>query len=216
MVSAIDDAGLLIRDCFIWFYTQNQPKAMGLNHFINRLNEDFESKETLRKELSGWKTPQIKSCFEPIAMAQKKPEGTFLENFRRYQVGLINTNIRVGEEMFPCNILTIEQIEPNIDKCFLIAKPDKSEKGEYNNHKTVKPLSLCEHLIKLVTYSEDSIILDPFCGSGTTLLAAKRLNRRYIGIDINKEYLKIAKKRLGGLDYPNKSIKLRKEQACLF
>jgi DNA modification methylase len=40
------------------------------------------------------------------------------------------------------------------------------------------------------------IVLDPMCGSGTTCLAAKKLGRRFIGIDINKKYVKLAKNRL--------------------
>ena len=38
MTCAIDDAGFEIRDSFIWLYTQNQPKAMSLNHFVKRLD----------------------------------------------------------------------------------------------------------------------------------------------------------------------------------
>ncbi len=43
---------------------------------------------------------------------------------------------------------------------------------------------------------KDSIILDPFAGSGTTCVAAKQLGRKYIGIEINPDYIKIAKERL--------------------
>ncbi len=196
MVSAIDDAGFLIRDCFIWLYTQNQPKAMSLNHFIDKLNEDEQTKENLKKQLTGWKTPQIKSCFEPIVMAQKEPEGTFLENFKRYNVGLLNTNVKIGQDMFPSNVVSTDKINEVIDKCFLISKPDKKEKGDFNQHKTVKPLSFCEYIINLTTYSNEAIVLDPFAGSGTTLVAAKKLGRKFIGIDINKEYIEIAKKRI--------------------
>ena len=196
MVSAIDDAGFLIRDCFIWLYTQNQPKAMSLNHFIEKLNEDKKSKEILKNQLAGWKTPQIKSCFEPIVMAQKETEGTFLKNFRKYNVGLLNTNVQIGNNMFPANVVSTNEINEVVDRCFLISKPDKKERGELNIHKTVKPLSLCEYIIKLTTYSEDAIMLDPFAGSGTTLVAAKRLGRKFIGIDINKEYVEIAKERI--------------------
>ena len=55
MVSAIDDAGFLIRDCFIWLYTQNQPKAMSLNHFIDKLNEDKKSRDNLKNSCTGGK-----------------------------------------------------------------------------------------------------------------------------------------------------------------
>lgn len=196
MVCAVDDAGFLIRDCFIWLYTQNQPKAMSLNHFIDKLKEDETTKENIRKQLNGWKTPQIKSCFEPIVMAQKETEGTFLENFRKYNVGLLNTNVKIGENMFPSNVVSTDEINSVVDNCFLISKPDKKEKGEFNTHKTVKPVILCEYIIRLTTYSNDAIIVDPFAGSGTTLVAAKRLRRNFIGIEINKEYVEIAEKRL--------------------
>ncbi len=199
MVSAMDDAGFLIRDSFIWLYTQNQPKAMSLNHFIKKQKGSEEEKLNLQKRLSGWKTPQIKSCFEPIAVAQKETEGTFLENFKKYQTGLVNTSVTVGDEMFPANVISTDEINSVVDKCFLIAKPDKKEKGEFNTHRTVKPLSLCEYIIRLTTFSEDSIVLDPFAGSGTTLVAAKRLNRKFIGMEINKQYLKIIQKRISDI-----------------
>jgi len=196
MVSAADDAGFLIRDCFIWLYTQNQPKAMSLNHFIEKSDREERTKNELKKKLDGWKTPQIKSCFEPIMMAQKPCEGTFLDNMLKFNVGLVNTNVKIGEDMFPANVMSVEPIDPNIDRCFLLPKPSREEKGEFNTHRTVKPLSLCEHLIRLTTFSEEAVVLDPFTGSGTTLVAANKQGRNFIGIDSNRVYVKIALKRL--------------------
>ncbi|PIU61545.1 MAG: site-specific DNA-methyltransferase [Armatimonadetes bacterium CG07_land_8_20_14_0_80_40_9] len=196
MVSAIDDAGFLIRDCFIWLYTQNQPKAMSLNHFIDKLDCDEKSKIKLKERLDGWKTPQIKSCFEPVVMAQKECEKTFLNNMLKYNVGLLNTNVKIGEDMFPSNVITTQEMYEIIDKCFLLPKPTKEEKGEFNIHKTVKPLAICEYIINLTTFSEDAIVLDPFVGSGTTAVAAKKLGRKFIGIDTNPEYVEITLKRL--------------------
>lgn len=198
-VSAIDDTGFLIRDCFIWLYTQNQPKAMSLNHFIEKENFDKKTKMEIKEKLKGWKTPQIKSCFEPIVMAQKMYEKTLLYNMRKYNVGLINTNVKIGKGMFPSNVATTQEISEVIDKCFLLPKPDKKEKGEFNIHKTVKPLALCEYIIALTTFSENAIVLDPFVGSGTTAVAAKKLGRKFIGIDINREYIEIAQKRLASI-----------------
>jgi site-specific DNA-methyltransferase (adenine-specific) len=62
-------------------------------------------------------------------------------------------------------------------------------------HPAIYPMFIIKELIKLLSRPND-IVLDPFIGSGTTAVAAKELNRRYIGIDINKEYCEYAKKRL--------------------
>lgn len=63
-------------------------------------------------------------------------------------------------------------------------------------HPTQKPVALCEYLIN--TYSnEGDIILDNCAGSGSTLIAAKNLNRQFIGIEKNENYFNIAKQRLG-------------------
>lgn len=209
IASAVDDAGFLLRDSFIWLYTQNQPKAMSLNHFIDKMEVDSATKEKLKKELDGWKTPQIKSCYEPIIVAQKDYEETFLNNIRKHKVGLFNTKVEIGNNMFPSNILIVDGISPILDRYFLVSKPDVEEKGEYNTHKTVKPVVICEYLIKLSTFSDDAIILDPFVGSGTTAVAAKKLGFNFIGIDINEEYVEIANKRLEGID--SEEIRDRKE-----
>jgi len=62
-------------------------------------------------------------------------------------------------------------------------------------HHTPKPLEAMERIILLHTNSE-SIILDPFIGSGTTGVACKNLNRSFVGIEINKEYCKLARERI--------------------
>ncbi len=199
MACAVEDAGFLIRDTFLWVYLQNQPKAMSLDHFIERMLLSREQKESLKKQLAGWRTPQIKSCYEPILVAQKPYERTLLENFLKNRVGLFNTNIRIGVNFYPSNILLVDSVEEAMDKYFLIAKPDSREKGDYNHHQTVKPIALCEYLILLST-QEGAIVLDPFIGSGTTAIAAKRLGRHYIGIDINPEYIEIARRRLSEIE----------------
>lgn len=60
---------------------------------------------------------------------------------------------------------------------------------------TQKPIELLDRIIKIST-NENDIVLDPFCGSGTTLVSAKLLNRNYIGIDVSEDAIKLSKSRL--------------------
>ena len=62
-----------------------------------------------------------------------------------------------------------------------------------------------EYLIKLVS-KEGAVVLDPFLGSGTTLLACQKLNRKGIGIEKEEEYVKIAQARLNKLKEQTKLI----------
>ena len=63
------------------------------------------------------------------------------------------------------------------------------------NHSAAFPEDLPAWFIKLFTNQND-LVLDPFLGSGTTAVAAKRLGRRYVGIDINQKFYTLSKKRL--------------------
>ena len=83
---------------------------------------------------------------------------------------------------------------------FYCAKASKSERnlglpeGTTNKHPTVKPLSLIEYLIKLISVG-DSIVLDPFMGSGTTGIACFRLGRKFVGYELDNESFITAKAR---------------------
>ena len=74
------------------------------------------------------------------------------------------------------------------------------EEGRRNIHITVKPLALLEYLCTLTKTPSGGVVLDPFMGSGTTGMAAKKTGRDFIGIEIDAEYLAIAKKRIEALD----------------
>lgn len=64
-----------------------------------------------------------------------------------------------------------------------------------NTHPTVKPIQLMSYLITMGSRIGD-VVLDPFCGSGSTCIAAKLLRRNYVGIELNPEYASIARMRL--------------------
>ena len=78
---------------------------------------------------------------------------------------------------------------------FYCAKASKKDRGEGNNHPTVKPQALMQYLIKLVT-PEGAVVLDPFLGSGSTAVAAMATGRHYLGYEILPEYFEIARARL--------------------
>jgi site-specific DNA-methyltransferase (adenine-specific) len=79
---------------------------------------------------------------------------------------------------------------------FYCAKTSKSERGEGNDHPTVKPQALMRWLCRLVT-PPGGLVLDPFLGSGSTGLAALAEGFRFVGIELNPEYVAIAERRLG-------------------
>ena len=100
---------------------------------------------------------------------------------------------------------------PTYEVIYLIAKPDfklapkanaHGDVWEFtqemkNEHPAPFPLSLVE---RIVSCTSAKVILDPFMGSGTTAVAARKLNREYIGIDISPDYCEMAKKRIMQVD----------------
>ena len=85
-------------------------------------------------------------------------------------------------------------VEDEPQDIWSITTPPKAEK-KFGKHPTQKPLSLIERII-LASSNPDDIVLDPFTGSSTTGVAAIRHGRRFIGIDINTEYLELSVKRI--------------------
>ena len=76
--------------------------------------------------------------------------------------------------------------------CGVTSKKEKIDGG----HPTQKPVEVMEWLIKRLS-NENDIILDPFMGSGSTGVACKNTNRKFIGIELDKDYYNMAMKRLG-------------------
>ncbi len=78
---------------------------------------------------------------------------------------------------------------PNIIRCKRVRR---------DRHPTEKPIELLKTFITMSTDPGD-VVLDFFAGSGTTLVAAKELGRRYIGIELNRAYCQLAQDRLAGI-----------------
>jgi site-specific DNA-methyltransferase (adenine-specific) len=170
---ALERAGFYTRDCLVYRRHSGIPKGLNAKEKLKKMgNPDYEDWE-------GWHSC-LRNEWEAIVVVQKPLENNYLETVQKYGVGLFNTQTEVGT--FQSNI--IEGI-----------KREKNE--QFNVHCTVKPLALMEKLITIfVPLKEEHIVLDPFAGSGTTLVAAKNLGVSYIGIEIVPEYIEIIQKRL--------------------
>ena len=94
---------------------------------------------------------------------------------------------------------------------FFVAKAPQSEKNkglddQTNNHPTPKPVALMRWLIRLVT-PPGGVLLDPFCGSGTTGVAARQEEVRFIGMDQDAGYCRLAQKRVEHSRRPKPAVR---------
>jgi site-specific DNA-methyltransferase (adenine-specific) len=93
-----------------------------------------------------------------------------------------------------------ERSQSFTDKYTCHCEKPEWQKPTGNTHPSVKSLTLMKYLVKLIT-PKGGIVIDPFAGSGTTLLACKALNFDFIGIEKEKEYIDIANKRLRAISH---------------
>jgi site-specific DNA-methyltransferase (adenine-specific) len=90
----------------------------------------------------------------------------------------------------------VASVKGGASRFFYVAKASKRDRGEGNTHPTVKPQALMRWLLRLVV-PPGGLVLDPFCGSGTTLLACADEGFSGIGIEREPSYFAIAVRRLG-------------------
>ncbi len=105
---------------------------------------------------------------------------------------------------WPANVLLDEETAAQLDaqagvgksRFFYVGKTTKKERSPGNDHSTVKPLDLMKYLVMLLAPPGGGLLLDPFAGSGTTLLAAKTLGQKCIGVELDPHYCEIIASRL--------------------
>jgi site-specific DNA-methyltransferase (adenine-specific) len=79
-----------------------------------------------------------------------------------------------------------------------IPPPSRREK-RHGRHSIQKPLRLVRRALLACT-QEGDLVFDPFCGSGTTAVAAKELNRTFVGAELEEEYARLASRRIGAAE----------------
>lgn len=169
---ALENVGFYARDIIAWRRNSGIPKGINITKKMEKLGKlDADN-------WNGWHSC-LRSEWEAIVVVQKPLINNYIETLTQYHVGLFHAKDDHG---FQSNI--VENVK-------------KEVQDDFNTHPTVKPLLLMKKLIRLtVPQGFGNVIIDPFAGSGTTLLAAKKLGIDYLGIEIVPEYVTISEKRL--------------------
>ena len=170
---ALEESGFYARDILVWRHRSGIPKG------LNAAQKLRKSGDPNWASWEGWHSC-LRNEWEAICLVQKPLRNNYMNTVRATGVGLLN--VHATGAGFMSNI--IEGI-------------DYDAADRIDEHCTVKPLRLIRLLIQMVTPPESShIILDPFCGTGTTCVAAKELGFHYVGIDKSDRYCQIARDRL--------------------
>ena len=218
----VDDAGFKIKDQIMWMTTTKMPK-------YNRLKPAHEPIVVAQKPCEGtiknnhekWGCGLIDIENTRVPWDKEPPKGWIKGGSKRRVFGGIQnkacdidtreefwvdptTNERIINEKidantkgrYPSNI--IGEVQPSEQKYFYAPRATRKEKGVNNDHPTVKPISLMSYLIEIYC-PEKGIVLDPFCGSGTTGVASLQKNRNFVGIDMIEKYIEISKERCSNI-----------------
>lgn len=174
-IIALEDSGFVFRDMIAWKKESAVHRAQRLSLIYKRRDDEENA-----KKWEGWRVGNLRPIFEPILWFQKpyKLGTTLADNVKKYGVGAFNNT---AWDKYTIN-----------SENFILSKTNKNDHGF---HPTQKPINILEALIELTT-KENQIVLDPFMGSGSTCIAAKKLNRKYIGIELNAKYFESAVTRL--------------------
>jgi len=162
-----------------WQWIKNKPTgAFNAKYMPMKANEDIlvfgMNKVNYYPQMVKRTEAEFKACY------RKNDSKSWGNNIHNHKNNLI---IRKSKDeqwfKYPTNILNIA----------------KDDKRNGTQHPTQKPVALFEYLIKTYT-NENETVLDNCMGSGTTGVACKKLNRNFIGIELDETYFKIAKERI--------------------
>lgn len=183
-ICAFEDTGFTYKDMLAW----SKEKAA---HRAQRLSVVYEKRgdNDSAEKWDGWKVGNLRPTYEPILWFTKPYQigGTIADNMLENEVGAYNEKAFLKYNTNPNNIINIS-----------------SNGSDTGLHPTQKPLKLMQALIELTT-KETQTVLDPFCGSGTTIIAASSLDRDYIGIELDENYYNNAIDRLNKFKQANEN-----------
>lgn len=205
MATAVDESGLLIKDQIIWMITTKMAKKNGLKPAHEPIVVAQKKPEgTIQANFDKWGTGIVDTDNNRTPWEGKPPTGWVKGGHQRRTFGkegkTTGTQAEFGKEdanpkgRVPMNIVGLFD-EPKHQKYFYAPRVTRKERGEFNDHPTPKPISLMTYLVRLFTPA-GGVVLDPFCGSGSTGIAALNEGRKFIGIDLEQHYIDITEKRI--------------------
>lgn len=174
-VVAFEDAGFTFKDSLAWLRESAPHRAQRVSVVFQRRGDKKNA-----DQWKGWRVGNLRPTFEPVLWFVKPYTigTTIADNILAHGVGAFNEQAFVRYEQVPDNVLQ-----------------SGFSKDEGGRHIAQKPVKLLRALIELTTLP-GQLVLDPFCGSGSTLVAAKSLGREYLGFEIDADTVKVAKERL--------------------
>lgn len=172
---AMEEAGLTLRDNLAWIRIRAPHRAQRLSIVYNRRGDTAAA-----EEWEGWRVGNLRPLYEPILWFTKpyRIGTTIADNALKHGSGAYNEKAFFRYVDEPGNVI----------KCGM-------NKKEGGLHPTQKPVRLMQALIELTT-REGQLVLDPFAGSGSTLVAAKTLARHYMGFEAVPQYVETCRNRL--------------------
>jgi len=174
-VVAFEDAGFTFKDSLAWLRESAPHRAQRVSVVFQRRGDDKSA-----DKWEGWRVGNLRPTFEPILWFVKPYTigTTIADNVLAHEVGAFNEPAFTRYEQVPDNVLR-----------------SGFAKGERGLHLAQKPVKLLRALIELTTVP-GQLVLDPFCGSGSTLVAAKAAAREYLGFEVDPDAAKVANDRL--------------------
>jgi site-specific DNA-methyltransferase (adenine-specific) len=174
-VSAAEDSGFSLKDQLAWMRSRAPHRAQRVSVVFDRRGDTQNA-----ERVEGWKLGNLGSIFEPIVWMVKP-----------YVIGTTITDNLISHEVGGCNEAGFQAITGTCDNILNVI----SESSDFGLHPTQKPVRLMQALVELVTL-KGQVIVDPFCGSGSTGIAAIRAGRSTYLNDVSDDYCRLARTRL--------------------
>jgi site-specific DNA-methyltransferase (adenine-specific) len=221
LACAIEDAGFEVRDCLMYVYGQGFPKSLDVAYALHK-----DAEQAAQRDVRFVRTTHLSSPVHALFPTVKGGTWNRTDGARHfnnngddtgYETAGRDETVGSAARFFYCAKASRAERERGLDGFEGRVVNEGTPPGtagsnsprcgagrsgpRKNHHPTVKPVALMRYLVRLVT-PPGGLVLDPFLGSGTTLVAAKLEGVRGVGIEREAEYVDIARARVAAHEEP--------------